>query len=129
MIGSAASSGAILAGDDHVRQSIERILATPIGTRVMRRDFGSHLHALIGRPLTPQLVGQVYAATALALLRWEPRRSLRRVALDLAAWAAGRCVITLETERRGAGPRTPETLTLEISATNTGRPDTGNAAA
>lgn len=119
MIGSAAGTGAVLGGDDHVRQSIQRILSTPIGTRVMRRDFGSHLHALIGRPLTPQLVGQVYAATALALLRWEPRRILRTVTLDLSAWVAGRCVITLETERRDAGPRTPESLTLEISATNT----------
>ncbi|MDR1229696.1 MAG: GPW/gp25 family protein [Azoarcus sp.] len=35
----------------HVRQSIRKILTTPIGSRVMRRGFGSRLSDLVDAPL------------------------------------------------------------------------------
>ena len=65
-----------LEGWDHVRQSITVILTTPIGSRVMRREFGSHLYDLIGRPMTQRNILAVYAASALAISRWEPRFTL-----------------------------------------------------
>lgn len=60
-------TGGILTGFDHVRQSIRCILTTPIGSRVMRRDFGSELFELIDRPLTDQVILAIYAAVVMAL--------------------------------------------------------------
>lgn len=63
----------------HIRQSIYDIITTPIGSRVMRRDYGSRLYELIDAGINQALFVQLYAATASALLRWEPRFRLQRV--------------------------------------------------
>ena len=47
MLGMDAKTGRRLEGDDHLRQSIADILTTPIGSRVLRRDYGSMLLDLI----------------------------------------------------------------------------------
>ncbi|WP_208531402.1 GPW/gp25 family protein, partial [Pseudomonas aeruginosa] len=54
----------------HIRQSIVDILTTRIGTRVMRREYGSQLPELIDAPFNDTTRLQVYAATAMALMRW-----------------------------------------------------------
>ncbi|WP_029074412.1 GPW/gp25 family protein [Kaistia adipata] len=66
-------AGAVLSGFDHVRQSIGVILTTPIGSRVMRREFGSELFDLIDRPMTDQVILAIYSAAVMAIARWEPR--------------------------------------------------------
>jgi len=80
-----AATGAAIEGDDHLAQSIGDILTTPIGTRVMRRDYGSLLFELIDAPTTASTMQQFFAAVALALHRWEPRILLTRVAVALGA--------------------------------------------
>ncbi len=64
---------------DHLRQSIADILTTPIGSRLMRRDYGSLLFELIDQPHNGVTQLRLYAATATALLRWEPRLKLTQV--------------------------------------------------
>lgn len=76
-----AQTGARLEGLPHIEQSIAQILTTPIGTRVMRREFGSLLPELIDRPLNSETTLLIYAATATALHRWEPRFRLVKVEL------------------------------------------------
>jgi phage baseplate assembly protein W len=49
--GMSRTSGATLSGDEHLAQSCEDIVTTPLGTRVMRRDYGCLLAELIDRPL------------------------------------------------------------------------------
>ena len=71
-------TGASLTGWEHVRQSIAVILTTPIGSRVMRREFGSEVMDLIDRPMTDRVIIAVYVATANALIKWEPRFKLTR---------------------------------------------------
>lgn len=66
-------TGAPLAGFEHVRQSIGVILTTPIGSRIMRREFGSEVFDLIDRPMTDQVILAIYAASVMAIARWEPR--------------------------------------------------------
>lgn len=80
--------GQVLRDFDHVRQSIGVILTTPIGSRVMRREFGSELFDLIDRPMTPRVILAVYAAAVLAIARWEPRYAVTGCKL-LAADAGG----------------------------------------
>ncbi len=81
MIGLSSSTGKSLLGIDHLKQSIRDILTTRIGTRLMRRDYGSNLPNLLDRPLTPSLASDLYAATADALSRWEPRFALSKVTI------------------------------------------------
>lgn len=69
-------TGALLSGFDHVRQSIGVILSTPIGSRVMRREFGSELFDLIDRPMTDKVILAIYSAAVTAIARWEPRYSV-----------------------------------------------------
>lgn len=82
MNGMNATTGKPLSGVDHLRQSIADILSTPIGTRIGRRDYGSLLPELIDQPANPATRIRIYAATALALLRWEPRLRVTRVQLN-----------------------------------------------
>lgn len=73
MTGMHRSSGRALNGMDHLRQSITDILTTPIGSRVMRRTYGSRLPNLIDQPDNGATRVRIYAATVDALMRWEPR--------------------------------------------------------
>ncbi|MCX2696393.1 GPW/gp25 family protein [Ochrobactrum chromiisoli] len=80
-IGFSNVDGSLLTGFDHVRQSIEVILNTPIGSRVMRRDFGSELMALIDRPSNDQIILSIYSACATAIAKWEPRFALTGISI------------------------------------------------
>jgi uncharacterized protein len=79
MIGVAASTGKRLGGLDHLRQSIRDILTTPVGSRVMRRDYGSRIFDLIDAPMNRGTILAIYSATAEALAKWEPRFRLDSV--------------------------------------------------
>lgn len=80
-IGMSTTTGRYIEEIDHLRQSIQQILFTRVGTRVMRRTFGSLLPELIDQPLNDQTAIQLYAATATALIMHEPRLRLTRVQL------------------------------------------------
>ena len=79
MTGMQTQTGRRLAGLAHLKQSITDILSTPVGSRVMRRDYGSRLFERMDAPLTKATLIDLYAATAEALARWEPRFRLNRV--------------------------------------------------
>lgn len=79
MRGIDARTGKPLSGLAHLRQSIRDILTTPLGSRVMRRTYGSRLFDLVDNPLNEQTVIEIFAATAEALIRWEPRIRVTRV--------------------------------------------------
>jgi len=79
MRGTSAITGKALDGLAHLRQSIRDILTTPLGSRVMRREYGSRLFDLVDNPLNDQTLVEIFAATAEAILRWEPRLRVTRV--------------------------------------------------
>nr|WP_312064534.1 GPW/gp25 family protein [Pantoea septica] len=78
-IGMSRDSGAALADLEHIRQSVRDILTTPLGSRVMRRRYGSLLSALIDQPQNPALRLQIMSACYMALLQWEPRIQLSAI--------------------------------------------------
>jgi phage baseplate assembly protein W len=92
-----AASGRAITELDHIRQSVADILLTPIGTRVMRREYGSLLPELIDQPINGATRLKAMSAVVMALLRWEPRLRPSRVDLTY-------------------GPE-PGSLTLELVAT------------
>lgn len=77
-----SSTGKSLAGLDHLRQSVRDILTTPLGSRVMRRDYGSGLYALVDAPMNKATIVEIMAATATALRKWEPRLKVETVRVD-----------------------------------------------
>ena len=79
MIGMDRRTGQPLSGQDHLRQSIEDILTTPVGSRRMRPEYGSHLRRYVDLPVNEGWKSAVQAEVARALGRWEPRLQLERV--------------------------------------------------
>lgn len=66
---------------NHILQSVRDILTTPIGSRVMRRDYGSLLPFLIDSPMNAYFVMQLRASVIHALMRWEKRVTPVRIEL------------------------------------------------
>ncbi|QHP53301.1 baseplate assembly protein [Pectobacterium carotovorum subsp. carotovorum] len=81
-LGMSRDNGQTLGDIEHIRQSVRDILITPVGSRVMRRAYGSLLSALIDQPQNPAVKLQVMAACYMALLRWEPRITLTAINLS-----------------------------------------------
>ena len=52
-----------------------------MGSRIRRRRYGSEVPELIDQPLNSATQLRIYAATAFALRRWEPRLQLASVQL------------------------------------------------
>jgi uncharacterized protein len=77
MAGMHASNGRRLDEVADIVQSVTKILTTPIGSRVMRRTFGSAIFDLVDSPVNPVGALRLIAATADAIERWERRISLR----------------------------------------------------
>jgi len=102
-------TGANIANTAHLAQSIADILTTPIGSRVMRREYGSQLPDLIDAPLNDATRLLAYASIAMALLRWEPRVRLSRVQLYLGE-RAGQAILDIE----GTRTDTNEQLSLRV---------------
>ena len=92
-------TGKPIGPDAHLAQSIGDILATPVGSRVMRRDYGSQLPDLVDAPLNPATRLLVFAASAIAIRRFEPRVAVRKFGLLLDAAAPGAATLTIEGQR------------------------------
>ncbi|KIC36554.1 GPW/gp25 family protein [Leisingera sp. ANG-M7] len=83
MLGIDATTGKSLSGLDHLRQSVRDILTTPIGTRVMRRNYGSRLYSLVDEPMNDATRLEMMAATYEALETWEPRLQLDQISVEM----------------------------------------------
>lgn len=79
MIGMDRRTGLPISGVGHLRQSIEDILTTPLGSRLMRPEYGSTIRRFVDLPVSEGWKSAVQAEAARALKRWEPRLDLTRV--------------------------------------------------
>ncbi len=78
-------TGRALEGRAHLEQSVEDILTTPLGTRVMNREYGSRLFDLVDTPVNRYTLVDFYAAVIEALIRWEPRLRVTRAVVSSAS--------------------------------------------
>jgi uncharacterized protein len=63
-----------LTGDaDDIDRSIQIVLITAPGERVMRPQFGCRIWELLFEPVTPNLLGLIAQAVRQAVAQWEPR--------------------------------------------------------
>lgn len=79
--GMSRSTGQRIDQTNHILQSVRDILMTPIGSRVMRRDYGSLLPFLIDAPINAYFIMQLRASVIHALMRWETRVTPTRIEL------------------------------------------------
>lgn len=100
MAGMDRTTGATLDGIDHIAQSLADIIGTPVGSLVGRREYGSPVPDLIDQPMTGANILRIFAATALAVSRWEDRIRLRRLQL-VAGDRPGTASLSIEAERKG----------------------------
>jgi phage baseplate assembly protein W len=108
------TTGKAIEGVAHLAQSIGDILTTPVGSRVMRRDYGSLLPLLVDQPANAATRVRLYAAIAGALMRWEPRIRLTRVSIN-AGTSAGAFVVTLEGTRTDTAVAVAGSITVPLS--------------
>ncbi|HGG8971428.1 TPA: GPW/gp25 family protein [Enterobacter hormaechei subsp. xiangfangensis] len=81
-LGMNSQTGLSISEVEHIRQSVRDILVTPVGSRVMRREYGSLLSALIDQPQTPALRLQIMDACYSAIQKWEPRVRLTTITFE-----------------------------------------------
>lgn len=100
-VGMDRRTGARLSGWPHVLQSIEDIMTTRFGERVMRRDYGSLVPRILGENMVPETYVRFFAAVGVALEQ-EPRVRLIQIK-PLSVGRDGRSGIRLELEYRPRG--------------------------
>jgi len=76
---------ALVAAEEDIRQSIQIILATNPGERVMRPDFGAGLRDFVFEPADPSTIQRVQTRVQEALIDWEPRIDVQQVNVTLDA--------------------------------------------
>lgn len=111
-VGMNAQTGLRISGRAHLAQSVTKILATPIGTRIRRRTFGAKAADLIDTPAHGAALLQLYAASATALMTWEPRLRVRALSLSLNAEKPGRVVLHIQ----GEADLDDQTTSVDIAA-------------
>lgn len=94
MAGMDRHTGAILAGLDHLNQSIADIIGTRVDTRFIRRWYGGELMDLIDAPIHSGTIADFTFAVADCLGRHEDRITLTGV--TFAQNAEGQLLITPE---------------------------------
>ena len=117
MIGLSRLTGQRIDGDAHLRQSLHDLMTTPIGTRVMRRTYGSEIFSLIDQPQHGATRLRLMAATVHALTIWEPRIRITKVELG-APELGGGCAVTLTWRRADNGLLESGTVQLPTGATS-----------
>ncbi|QUG76375.1 baseplate assembly protein [Erwinia sp. E602] len=102
-----------LTDENHVWQSVNDILLTPVGSRLMRRNYGSLCPDLLDSPQNDVTRMQLMSAAVIALAAWEPRIALDTVDVSYSASGAvtaeltGMLIETLE--------KSSNTITLRSS--------------
>jgi phage baseplate assembly protein W len=115
MIGMDRRTGTAIARADHLEQSIDDILSTPLGTRLGRRDYGSLVPQQLDQPNNPAGRIRIFAAAALALMRQEGRARISRVSLAPGA-APHQVVLTVTGRRTDVAGNPAFTVTSTIRA-------------
>lgn len=94
--GGGVNPTSMVAKEEDIRQSLQIILSTRIGERIMRPDFGIDLHSMVYHNMDLTARTQLRAAIEKAILYWEPRIMLTNVTFDMSEDRNGILYILLE---------------------------------
>lgn len=87
---------------DNALQAVEVIISTRLYSRVMRRSFGGGIAEILGRAMSPGLMGLFQQLLATSIDLWEPRFRVRRVTFEgsLDAVRLGNAGVSIEVDWR-----------------------------
>jgi phage baseplate assembly protein W len=91
--------------EDDIRQSLNILLSTDVGERVMRPAFGWKRDALLFEPLSTTFASYLKRELETAILFYEPRIELNRVSFDVSTSLEGRIDIRLDYTIRATNTR------------------------
>ena len=124
MPGISSTTGRYITLVEHVIQALGDIIATPVGTRVHRRDYGSRIFYMVDRPASPANLLAMQTEAARAIRLWEPRFRLRVVRAYLSRVDPPR--VSFSVSGRITATREEITAVLSADAPLANRPATGS---
>jgi uncharacterized protein len=95
----------MLEDEADIKSSLEILLSTRLGERVMVPDYGCNLDELLFKPLTLTLKTFVIDLIKTAILYYEPRIDLNKIAIDPTDELEGVLLINLEYTVRATNSR------------------------
>ncbi len=95
----------LAADEEDIRQSLEILLSTRLGERVMLPEYGCALDEMLFEPLTTTLKTYMRELIRTAILRFEPRIEPLAVELDDSGELEGRVLIKVEFRIRATNTR------------------------
>ncbi len=91
-----AAEVAMLSDVEDIQSSLEILLTTRPGERVMRPDYGCNLDELLFEPLTTTFKTYIKDLVSTAILYYEPRIEVNNIELDDTGELEGRIVISID---------------------------------
>ena len=101
MQGMDENTGKLIGGEAHLRQSIRRILTTPIGSYPLQPEFGSRVPDLVDKPMTDETILLINMSIVEALYKWEERIQTVEVMLDTENISSGELSFNLKVVFQG----------------------------
>ena len=95
----------MLSDEDDIRSSLEILLSTRQGERVMRQDYGCNLDQLVFEPLTTTFKTYIKDLINTAILYYEPRITVDKIDLDDTGELEGRILISIDYTVRATNSR------------------------
>jgi len=99
-------SVAEVAHEEDIRQSIQIILGTNPGERVMRPTFGAGLRAFVFEPMSTTTLARLRDRVRESLITWEPRIDVERVSITRSESQLGTLLIEIDYRIRATNTRT-----------------------
>jgi len=95
----------LLSDAEDIRSSLEILLSTRQGERVLRPDYGCNLDELVFEPLTTTFKTYIKDLVSTAILYHEPRIDVNRIELDDTGELEGRILISIDYTIRSTNSR------------------------
>jgi phage baseplate assembly protein W len=86
----------MISNEDDIKSSLEILLSTRPGERVMRPDYGCNLDELVFEPLTTTFKTYIKDLISTAILYYEPRIDVNKIELDDTGEFEGRILIVID---------------------------------
>ena len=87
----------ILTSDEEdIKKSLEILLSTTVGERIMQPKYGCNLNNLLFEPLTTSFITYIEGMVKRAILHFEPRIDLKKITVDSSSEFEGRIDINVD---------------------------------
>ena len=100
-----AASVSMISDEEDIRSSLEILLSTRPGERVMQPRYGCNLDELLFEPLTTTFKTYMKDLVATAILYFEPRIEVNKIDMDETNELDGKVIISIEYTIRSTNSR------------------------